>query len=157
MLRIEYLSAAMQPVETEMGYASIQYAYDMEDRKISETYLDKNGMPVQISSGYAGIHYEYGVQGKVWQTTFVDTAGQPILFKDGYATVRLNYFDEKYVRTYISSGYSAVLRTVDKNGNILTETYLDLNDNPILCSAGYATVKNTCDLLNLVMRHDYLD
>ena len=30
--RIEYLTAALQPVETAMGYASVVYAYDMHDR-----------------------------------------------------------------------------------------------------------------------------
>ena len=49
------MSAALQPVETAMGYAVVTYAYDAQDRRISETYLDADGLNVTISAGYAGI------------------------------------------------------------------------------------------------------
>jgi hypothetical protein len=49
------------------------------------------------------------------------------------------------------------MRTVDKNGNTLTETYLDLDDNPVDNSAGYATERNTWDDRKRVIRRDYLD
>ena len=52
-IRIEYMTAALQPVETAMGYSTVVYAYDAQDRCISETYLDVNilMMKTNILSG----------------------------------------------------------------------------------------------------------
>ena len=50
-----------------------------------------------------------------------------------------------------------MLRTVDKNGSILTETYLDLDDNPVRCSTGFATLRNTWDDRKRTIRQEYLD
>ena len=49
------------------------------------------------------------------------------------------------------------MRTVDKNGDILTETYLDNNDMPVACSGGYATLRNTWDERQRLVKREYLD
>ena len=44
------ITSAMQLVETSMGYASIVYDYDAQNRRISETYLNTKDLPVMISA-----------------------------------------------------------------------------------------------------------
>ena len=82
---------------------------------------------------------------------------QPTLYDENQYIIRINYLDDLYNRIYINTGYSAVLRTVDKYGNILTETYLDLKDSPVKCNSGYASQRNTWDALGRIIKQEYLD
>ena len=46
---------------------------------------------------------------------------------------------------------------MDKNGNILTETYLDHNDQPVANASGYAALRNTWDDRQRLIRKEFLD
>ena len=156
LVRVEFLNAGAAAGGDARWATPPSSTPTTQDRRISETYLNANGLPTTISAGYAGIRYEYSDQGKVWRTTYVDTSGQPTLFKDGYAATEYTYDENQYVRRDPSTWTTTTPhlhqrrllragRTVDKNGSILTETYLDLEDTPVACTAGYATQRNTWD------------
>ena len=111
--------AILKKLETLMD-VGLGYAYEVrtwtDDRTCVVKRYDLQDAQIAMGDGYAAVQYQYN---------------------ENQYVIRMNYLDDHYNRTYISAGYSSVMRTVDKNGNTLTETYLDLDDNPVENSSGY--------------------
>lgn len=101
------------------------------------------------------------------KTNYVDNMGRIAIAADmGYATVMSiktevgileKYYDEKGKPISCYSGYYAILREFDENGNNNCNTYLDENDKPVLRNDGFSIEKKEFNEYRQVIAIRYFD
>lgn len=97
----------------EVGYATIQYTYDIKGNKETEHYYDDEGNAMALSAGHYGVKYEYNDDKRISEVIYVDQNDNPIMIKNGYAIVKYTY---------------------DVEGNKEAEYYYDDEGNAIVLS-----------------------
>lgn len=149
----------------DIGYATVQRAYDENGNITQEYFLDELGNPVEGHDGYYGIAYSY-MDNKV-VITYLGADRQPMMLKKGYSTIIRTLDDGKPIDDYYynlemqkvccSSGYYGVHREYNKTGKDYSITCIDADSKPICGVYGYATIKYQCDSDGRIIKEQYYD
>lgn len=94
-------------------YATLLRTKNEDGQIIQDQYLDENGMPTNCY-GYYKIKYTYNGNKKI--IIFQDSDGKP---------------------ANLESGYSSIIRTFNKNGQIIQDLYFDSEMNAVPSVGGY--------------------
>lgn len=94
-------------------YATLLRTKNEDGQIIQDQYLDENGMPTNCY-GYYKIKYTYNGNKKI--IMFQDSDGKP---------------------ANLESGYSSIIRTFNKNGQIIQDLYFDSEMNAVPSVGGY--------------------
>ena len=146
------------------GYATITYGY--EKNETTEKYFDETGAPYRMAGGYYGRIITRDSKRQITGVTYLDADGKRTVNDWGYSRIRMDYtsFGEvKFLMYYgedkapvivPSLGYAGI--QAEFRGKTLTRrTFIDVNENPIDGTAGYAAMvqrinkKNQVLLINL--------
>ncbi len=120
----KYVDEKDNPVIIESGYSMIEYGYDDLRNTISKKYLDVSGHCVDNASGVGGVTREY----------------------QGRLCVRESFINRNGALTENTSGYCTIQREYDSNRNLISITYLDKNNDPVInVGTGYARVEYEYD------------
>ena len=119
--RQTYVDIDGSPMITELGYASVKYVYEDDDKRPDyEFYYGANGEPIKLALGQYGIYKEYDGNNLVSLVTYLDTDWNPIV------TIK---------------GYSTIVRTFHEDNTVATERYYDVGGNPYSLADGQYGVK----------------
>lgn len=133
----------------------------------SRTYVNSDGAPViPIDRDYATLLLTRDAEGNVILEQYLDTQGEPVLRSGNYSAVSydrgdgriwIRYLDEALESTTITSGYSGICRTLDADGKALSDSYYDLQGEPVMRSGGYYGLLRNYDSQGRVCEIVYLD
>ncbi len=107
------------------GYAHASIIYDNKGFIQEVDYYNENNYPVITVFGYAKAQHVHDKKGNLTQASVFDTDGNPV--------VALPTDIYRYV-----SGFSTIRRVYDEKNMLISETYYDENDEPMLCTGEYA-------------------
>ncbi len=109
------------------GYAHARILYEDNGFTQEIDYYDQNDYPVITTFGYAKVKLVNDKRGNLTQATVYDTEGKPI--------VALPIDTYRYI-----SGFSTLRRVYNEKNMVISESYYDVNDEPMLCTGEYARV-----------------
>jgi YD repeat-containing protein len=123
----------------------VRLTYDARGNVIRQTFHGVNGEPVlSKENSYHGWEAEYDARGNVIRQTFHGVNGEPVLSKkNSYHGWEAEYDEQgnQTVVTYLSldgkptpstDGYARVRLTYDARGNVIRQTFHDVNGEPVL-------------------------
>ncbi len=142
-----YFDSDMNPVPNSIDCYGVRYDYD-GNLNISYTWLDADGNPSNGTNGYSTTIREYDEKNRVYKAMYLDTLDNPAMSNTGEYGILITYNGngKRYSVTNIDqdgnpminkTGYSKVVYTYNKYGNIDTERYYDLYDNPCKIGKGW--------------------
>jgi len=131
---ISYYDDNGLPRMNSNGYCTVRYSYDGRSIKSCERYYDQEDRPCNINKGYAGIEYAYDANRRCIRQTYLGEDGGRINLSDGYATV---------------------LKKYNIKGKVISLSYRDMNDLPVLMNGCYE-VRSTYQG-QYVTREEYCD
>jgi len=167
---IHYFDAQNRPMRAKGGWATAEYVFDAQKRKISEAYFDESGSLCKIEGGYARITREYDEAGNVVNETYYDETGRPADNDRGVTTVNREFNGGKVAvyEAYRNAageicvndgvGFAAVSRYVDDDGRVLRESYFDADGMAMINDKkGCAAILYEYDDLGRVISQAYYD
>lgn len=134
----------------DLGYATI---ITKKNENIAiEHFYDEKGDPIRRYSGYYGIIREYDENGRNYHVTYLGIDDLPVMTGYGYSDKYYTFYDngktktEKYYdpigNPVCSSAYGyGLIKEYDDNGDVISITYLNDEDQPMRGGLGYAIVK----------------
>ena len=111
-------------IKKSTGYAKVEYTYDDNGNKLTESYFGADGNPVMATRGCAGVQYTYNSMNKCTQELYVDLDGKAVA---------------------LATGYAGISREYDENGALISTANLDANGKPVTTAAGYNGMQTTYD------------
>ena len=153
-VRTEYFSANGKPVNIPDGYSKIIYQLDDKRRVTAVSYYQADGGLKMIKSGYARATFTLNSAGQRVVTKYFDTKGKPVVAVNGADEVRHTWANGKKASDALwvngtavigANGYHRVEYTYTSDGKDLSTTYLDLEGNRVMSSAGYAVEEKEYD------------
>ena len=133
MFREEFYGLEYEPVVNNNTAFAQEYEQDLSGNIIVYRYYDKENHLVKTPGGYAILRRTYNALKQILSDRFYGVEDEPILVGGRHVTV--------YER--------------DEAGNPICERFLDLNENPVLISSGYAQVRRKYDERNQVIREEF--
>ena len=138
------------------GYASVRYEYDERGLQTADLYADSNGSPVFLKEGYAKIRYGYDEIRRYNSDEYLDLNDEPVTLSNGYAGVKRSHTgrlctEECFVDEaghpvmHAELGYAYVRYEYDQYRNRVSESYYDINGEPVTASQGYQGRRMTYD------------
>jgi eukaryotic-like serine/threonine-protein kinase len=129
--------------ETDAPTASVMGIYrriaitDIRGRTIEERFFNANGKPMKTNQGIAGIKRKYGAGTQPTEVVSINENGNPCRAILGYAKMRVVH---------------------DVRGNVISEEFLDENDQPapVIASGGYNRVLTTFDRNNRPVLREFV-
>lgn len=121
LLSKRYFNTFNLLAKQKLGYAEIRFTYDDKMQRLDQLrFFDENGEPCAHIAGYGGINYAYAggllSSPKPVGETFVCVRGMPVMSSYGYAAMKHEY---------------------DRDGNLLSTSYIDTDTRPTTTLAGY--------------------
>lgn len=117
--RIVILNQSLEPTICGQGYAILRRTYydeyGLNEKVKDEYYFDQDDIPIRLSLGQYGIHIDYDELGRISTITYLDADGKTIPTIDGYSVVKKTYYDDDLLQT---------------------ETYYDMEGNPVRLPEG---------------------
>lgn len=137
-LTYAYYGTDNEPLTNRFGAFKRKNEYDSYDRLLRGTSIGLNDEPAANSYGIAGTSYEYrnGLQSKSTR------------FDDHFKTVRASAAGD---------GIAILKYEYDDRGNETKLSYFDENDQPINGQAGYHSISNGYDPLDMMISESYYD
>lgn len=137
-------------------------------------FIGLSVMSINTVVGKIGSHYHSSELKKIItkdeateRIDYVDKNGKRAIAADlGYATIVYtsvsngkmeHYYDDNGESVSVSSGYYGVLREYDGNGHNILNTYLGLDDNPVMTLSGYAIMERVYNDRNQLVATRYYD
>ena len=167
---IHYFDGQNRPMRAKGGWATAEYVFDAQKRKISEAYFDESGSLCKIEGGYARITREYDEAGNVVNETYYDETGKPADNDRGVTTVNREFNGGKVAvyEAYRNAageicvnngvGFAAVSRYVGDDGRVLRESYFDADGMAMINDKkGCAAILYEYDDLGRVISQAYYD
>ena len=117
---LEYLGKDGKLCRSKTGYAKEVYYYDDEKGVLTEIrYLDENKKLCRNTSNFAVVKVGYNIYGNITE---------------------IRYLDENEMPCYSSAGIAVIKREYE-NGQLTSEKYFDVNDEPILLNGVYHEIR----------------
>ena len=165
VISVTTLDESGSPVNGEAGYATVSYRYDSNGNTVRVFRTDTEGNGVADGSGSAGWERECDARGQILMERQLGPDGEPMINSLGYVEVRREYRGKKLLReAYFDAvgqpvnradlSYAAVSYKRDSAGHAVEEHYFDIQGEPVLSSAGYASVVRRYDG-GRIAREDY--
>lgn len=157
------------PIENNLGIATVTYEYDANGWKKKETYYNKNGEKAKIySSQYSSIKWRYrNISGLLESRMCLDENDEPLMDWGRYETrytyngktmTGESYFDKNGQPMNRTDTFFASKRiSYDDKGRINGEQYFDTVGKPTISSSGYASYTSELDQNGRVLRENYYD
>ena len=135
------------------GYAYIVREKNEAGLVISEKYYCANGEPAVMAAGYSGVQREYDDAGNIAVERYMGTNGEKTVRNDGYDEIRKTYNEKKQAvrfeyylngtMTDVPRSYAIMLREYGEEGQVVSESYYNENEEPVLSSSGYHKIIRT--------------
>ena len=107
--------ASGNPVlKRSVGCAKVEYTYDGNGNKLTESYFGTDGNPAAGIRGYFGAQYTYNEANQCVKEVYVDKDGNPTAPE--------------------TLGYAGIAREYDANGLVVSSTNLDTQGAPVMVS-----------------------
>ena len=148
----------------DRGYAIREAVRNAEGKTTEERYFDADGNPVELYDSYYGIKYEYRDHEVIIK--YMDSQGDEMLVATYSTIIRTldddgraadDYYYDLDMQPIQYAGYYGMHRDYDNNGWNNRVTYLDENDQPVLCSSGYAIKEYKRDADGTITGEFYFD
>ncbi len=155
------------PIENNLGIATVTYEYDANGWKKKETYYNKNGEKAKIySSQYSSIKWRYRkISGLLESRICLDENDEPLMDQGRYETrytysgktlIGESYFDQNgQPMNRTDTFYASKRISYDDKGRINGEQYFDTVGKPTISSSGYASYTRELDQNGWVLREKY--
>ena len=149
------------------GRAGYERVYDDLSHILLERYIDPDGKAIANSAGYAEYRREYKGSDLISES-YYDESGMPVNRIDtGYATIGMAYdsshnrIEERYYNNIdevvnSSIGYAKIIRVYDQK-RMISETYFDTQNQPVMIVAGYSSKHRTYDENGNMTSESYFD
>ena len=152
VIEIKEIDENGNPINGKDGYATIQYQYDKYNHIIFEFHTDVDGNGVLDASGKAGFEREYDNKNHLIVERYLGADKNLVANLQNYAEIKKRYkfgnlieeayFDENgFPVKRLDLAYAKRKLQWDKNKNLITEEYYDINGERTLCSNGYAIIR----------------
>lgn len=170
-----YNEAQELAARSDLGYAYVRYQYNENGLLSREDYYNPNHeLVLHKKENCASIGYGYDERGNRTDIWYYGTDQNLINREDTGASLCFRVFDTLDRQTKIAYyiyendnwrlvnrkdlGYAAIIDIYDEKGFWIERSYLDAEEQPIVCPAeGYATQKRTYNENGLVSADLYLD
>lgn len=172
-IRVTYLDIEGNPLNTGMGYAIEERAFNEKKQITAVRYKNATGAPALTSLYGYGIIYDYDENGLNYKITYIDANGEPMMTNQGYSSVIRQYyssdgpdngrvknefyFDEHGEPVALSMGHYGLHKEYNERGQEILLSYLDAEGNPIVTNKGYTTIARTYKADNNVATEQYYD
>lgn len=146
------------------GYTTVTYSY--EKNETTEKYFDESGNPYRMNGGYYGRIVTRDGKRQITGITYLDADGKRASNDWGYSRIRMDYTsfgeikflmyygDDKAPTVVPSLGYAGI-RAEFRGKTLTRRTFLDVNENPIDGTAGYAAMVQRVNKKNQVLGVSY--
>ena len=148
LVKEAYFDENSKPVMAAAGYSSYTKSYDLEGHETSIHYFGTKNEVVNCLNGYASDERQYDQEGNVIFQKFLDKTGKPVITTAGYAEVHRTYDENKHLtyekyyneqgEPYVQSGGHTAIRQEWDEDHLISRTYLDSEDHPMMRRDGYA-------------------
>ncbi len=138
------------------GRAGYKRTYDRLGNILTEINLDQEGNPT-ISRGYSERKCEYNEDNHISKESFYDNSGNPMIntntlyfsreirYDDEERVVGERYYDTKGNMIISKDGYAGYDRTIDLDNKKITDTYIGIDDKPMVTKEGYVSTQRDCN------------
>ncbi len=160
----QYLESDMKTLFAHSDIIEIpltKYEYDAKGNIKQVEYFDCKKNKVRCSNtNSAKMIYESNVQGDIIKICHYDEHGDPCNCSDDYFSCQSErdkfgteivsrYFDIHGHMCKRKEGNAKTVRIIDpRNGNVLNESYFDMNNDPCVLQAGYSSKNNSYSKIN---------
>jgi len=136
-------------VNNEDGIARITRSYDDGGHLTEEAFFDRSDHLMDAYTGFARRTQTWDPEGRILSRSYWDRADQPARGASGYVSRRYSYDNPGRVEetTIGEAGWPspAVRRVFDERNNLVGETSLGRDDEPVMGPQGYAGWAATFD------------
>ena len=143
-------------IKKSTGYAKVEYNYDENGNKLTESFFGVDGSPILGSKCCAGIQYTYNEKNKCTKEVYVGVDGKPVVTTSGFAGIAREYDDKGALISTVNldasgkaitsaAGYDGKESTYDDAGRKIEEFFVDFKGNLIDSEKGYAKMTHAYD------------
>ena len=142
-------------ISVASGAHRVEYHYNGSQMQTSVRFFDENGLPFQSYKGFASKYCEYNFSGSLLWEVYYNASGD-LVSAGGHFAAQSHCYDysghhtgEKYFSSdrlalTQSEGYASIYYTYDEAGNIVSISYYNAVDEPVLVN-GSAKIEREYD------------